>query len=193
LAGTTRKSNTQHHHSIMERYELLTENEDYIFLGKPGSICGNKVNIDIKQYTNHTYNVFLPQIINTNSYEIVIVTKNDCATLQMEEYRRMGLLQKITYVLVHGKIVDIHNIYNNTDSQQQNNITLLLRNALNNMENVKHVTIVANYRSNTSNSGWITLLKINWSPLNSTAKLKCAFRKLNYPIVGRGANCIKLG
>ena len=177
----------------MERYELLTENEDYIILGKPGSICGNKVNIDIKQYTNHTYNVFLPQIINTNSYEIVIVTKNDCATLQMEEYRRMGLLQKITYVLVHGKIVDIHNIYNNTDSQQQNNITLLLRNALNNMENVKHVTIVANYRSNTSNSGWITLLKINWSPLNSTAKLKCAFRKLNYPIVGRGANCIKLG
>ena len=177
----------------MERYELLTENEDYIILGKPGSICGNKVSIDIKQYINHTYNVFLPQIINTNSYEIVIVTKNDCATLQMEEYRRMGLLHKITYILVHGNIVDNQNTNNNTDSRQQNNITLLLRNALNNMEYVKHVTIVANYRSNNSNSGWITLLQINWSPLNSTAKLKCAFRKLNHPIVGRGANCIKLG
>jgi hypothetical protein len=47
----------------MERYELLTENEDFIILGKPGSICGNKVNIDIKQYINHTYNVFLPQIV----------------------------------------------------------------------------------------------------------------------------------
>lgn len=178
----------------MERYEIITENEDYIILGKPGSICGNKVNMDVKQYINPRYNIFLPQIINTNSYEIVIVTKNDYATLQMKHYRGMGLLHKITNVLVHGKIVDNSNSNNNNnDSQQQNNITLLLHNALNNMENVKHVTVVANYRSNTSISGWLTLLQVCWSPLNSTAKLKLAFRKLNHPIVGRGANCYKLG
>lgn len=166
----------------MDRCAILAENDDFAILGKPGSISGQKLDTDISMRDARPgWRVFQPQITSTNSYEVVLVTKNACALARAEQIRRDGLLQKDTYVLVHG----------NVDSSGEQKFTDRLRSALA-KDNVVRVKIIANYRCNSNVSGWLSLLCVVWAPLHSTNKLKSALRSLELHVAGRGRNCLKL-
>ncbi len=60
-------------------------------------------------------------------------------------------------------------------------------------DRLESANAVAHYRSNSSACGWLTLLRVRWSPMAATMAIKCALLRLGAPVVGRAKSCVGVG